>query len=665
MVQLKAGRIGCCRIIIYSTTLVLLVFLQQVYTFCPSICTCEGDPNMRTWCIGAGLDVVPIQLNPEMRYINLTANRITSVHFTLTFYYKLEVLDLSLNRIEALGSRNFDTQENLRTLNLSGNAINTLPKDALRGLKRLQTLQLTNNRIETVHPAAFHDLRNLIELDLTGNAITSLEPGTLRHLYSLEVLSFQNNQLLEVPYERNLEHLARLQLLDLSINLLEYIGNDSFVGLRELRTLRLGGNVLSELDSGAFHGLTALKVLDVVDNNLTVVPTQQLSKLCNLTYLSLSGNYFTALPAVAFQNLWQLQQLHLDRLDRLERIDVRAFADNANLRILTLDDNPSFASLPLRLFHGNPALAEVSMRRNALTRLDAVHFPLDRLQRLELAGNPLVCNCSLLWLWRLTTGYGLHEADFRLIVPAAAAAAALITSSSASASVQEQRDEDEGPLRHHQYHRQQQQQHGGDSGGPLRIDRDEIGCDWYEDGHRTRHLLRTLSESDMHCPTHLLTVLSAVLSLLLVLATGASVLYVLRQSKRRKRLLTDDDDVRRKVTVGGLGDLVAVPHPQKVDKLELERYLAQQQSLVHEYRALRAPWELATSGSGALPVKEDLSRYGSVTSRVDAGSREATTTDHYESLDFYQQQHQHQHQQQQPAPAPQKRTLSRPHIVFV
>ncbi|XP_058054090.1 insulin-like growth factor-binding protein complex acid labile subunit [Anopheles bellator] len=629
-----------CRIIIYSTTLVLLVFLlPQVYSFCPSICTCEGDPNMRTWCIGAGLDVVPIQLNPEVRYINLTANRITNVHFTLTFYNKLELLDLSLNRIEALGSRNFDTQEHLRALNLSGNAIATIPKDALRGLKRLQTLRLGNNRIETLHPAAFHDLRNLIELDLTGNALTSLEPGTLRHLYSLEVLSFQNNQLLEVPYERNLEHLGRLQLLDLSVNLLEYIGNDSFVGLRELRTLRLGGNILTELDVGAFHGLTGLKALDVVDNNFTVVPTLQLSKLCNLTYLSLSGNYFTALPPVAFLNLVQLQQLHLDRLDRLERIDVRAFVDNANLRILTLDDNPSFASLPLRLFHGNPVLTEVSVRRNALVRLDAVHFPLDRLERLELAGNPLVCNCSLLWLWRLATGYGLQdEADFRLIVPAAAAAtAALITSSS---------PQDEP---HHHHHRQ----------GALHIDRDEIGCDWYEDGRRTRHLLRTLAEADMHCPTHLLTVVSAVLSVLLVLATGGSVLYVLRQSKRRKRLLmADEDDVRRTKSGGGLGTADrSLPHPQKVDKLELERYLAQQQSLVHEYRALRAPWELG----GALPVKEDLSKYGSVTNRMATGAGPQTTTDHYESLDFYQQQQ----QQQQPQQQQQKRTLSRPHIVFV
>ncbi|KFB44836.1 tartan [Anopheles sinensis] len=633
MVQTKAN----CRIIIYSSTLVLLVFLQQVYTFCPSICTCEGDPNVRTWCIGVGLDVVPIQLNPDVRFINLTANQITHVHFTLTFYYKLEVLDLSMNRIEALGSRNFDTQANLRTLNLSENAIATIPKDAFRGLKRLQVLKLCRNRIETVNSAAFHDLRNLIELDLSGNALTSLEPGTLRHLYSLEVLSFQNNQLLEVPYERNLEYLGRLQLLDLSVNLLKYVANDSFVGLRELRTLKLGGNVLNELDFGAFHGLNGLRALDIVDNNLTVVPTLQLSKLCNLTYLSLSGNYFEDLPAVAFLNLFQLQQLHLDRLDQLAWIDARAFVDNTNLRILTLDDNPSFTSLPLRLFHSNPNLVEISIRRNALIRLDAVHFPLDRLHRLELAGNPLVCNCSLLWLWRLTTGYGLHEStDFRLIVPAAAAAAALIT------SAQPPEPESE-PL----------------PAAPrgLRIDRDEIGCDRYEDGRRTRHLLRAMTESDIDCPTHLVTVISAVLSILLVLATGASVLYVLRASRRRKQLLADDDDPRRKA---GVTELI-VPLPQKVDRLELERYLAQQQSLVNEYRALRAPWELP------LPVKEDL-KYGSVAATgrelaAGTGPPAAQPTDHYETLDFYQQQHQNQQQQQQHQQ--QKRTLSRPHIVFV
>lgn len=259
-----------CRIIIYSTTLILLVFLRQVYSFCPSICTCEVHPTARTWCIGAGLDVVPIQLNPDVRYINLTSNRITNVHFTLSFYHRLEVLDISFNKIESLGSRNFETQQNLRMLNMSDNAIVDIPKDAFKGLDRLQVLKLCNNRIETIHPTAFHDLRNLLELDFANNAIISLDHGTLRHLYSLELLCFQNNQVLEVPYDHNLEHLTRLQSLDLSVNLIEFIANDSFVNLRELRMLKLGGNVLTELDYGAFHGLNALRALDLTDNNFTV-----------------------------------------------------------------------------------------------------------------------------------------------------------------------------------------------------------------------------------------------------------------------------------------------------------------------------------------------------------------------------------------------------------
>lgn len=57
--------------------------------------------------------------------------------------------------------------------------------------------------------------------------------------------------------------------------------------------------------------------------SLQMVPTQQLSKLSNLTYLNLGGNRFAHLPAVAFLNLFHLRELHLSRLDFLQRIDSR------------------------------------------------------------------------------------------------------------------------------------------------------------------------------------------------------------------------------------------------------------------------------------------------------------------------------------------------------
>ncbi|XP_049294577.1 nyctalopin-like [Anopheles funestus] len=558
--------------------------LPTVNSFCPSLCTCESDRNLRTSCINASLEVVPIQLNPDVRYLNLTANQITNVHFTLAFYYQLESLDLSHNRIDSLGSKNFESQEKLLALNLSHNVLQSLLKDSFRGLKRLELLRLDDNQLEQIHPTAFQALTSLRRLELMNNRLVSFEDGVLRPLVALETLLLTNNQLLEVPYEGNLEYGRSLRHLDLSTNLIEYVANDSFGALHELRTLRLAGNVLMEVDWSAFSGLNALQLLDLADNNLTTIPTVQLSKLYNLTTLTLSGNSFVELPAVAFQNLFQLRELHLDRLDRLEHIDTRAFIDNTHLQVLTLDENPSFSALPVRLFHGNPHLIDISMRRNALLTLDAVQFPLDRLQRLKLAGNPLVCNCTIRWLWRLVTG--THDDDDGDDPDGVAFLGKSLADHSNITTV-------------------------------LLIDKDEIGCDLNEDGLVTRRTLRNMSEGDINCPAHLVTVLSILLSLLLLaLGAGAAIVYR-RKSRERKKILQERKNVHERIV------------PQKVDKLELERYLAQQ-VLSNDYRELRPACD--------LPVRYDLKYPDQTAHQLGAAPDVDADSDHYENIDYLQHQ---------------------------
>ncbi|XP_053677695.1 nyctalopin-like [Anopheles nili] len=561
--------------------LVLLAFARLASAFCPTLCTCESDRNLRTSCINASLEVVPIQLNPDVRHLNLTANQITNVHFTLAFYYQLESLDLSGNRIDSLGSKNFESQEKLRALNVTRNVLQTLQKDTFRGLRRLELLRLGENVLEQIHPTAFQALGALRQLELDRNRLVSFEPGVLAPLTALETLLLADNQLLEVPYSGNLEHVRTLRHLDLSGNLIEFVTNGSFATLHQLRTLRLAGNVLMELDPSAFAGLHSLQLLDLADNNLTTIPTVQLSRLHNLTTLTLSGNSFVRLPAVAFANLFQLRELHLDRLDRLEHIDTRAFVDNTHLQVLTLDDNPSFSALPVRLFNGNPHLIDISMRRNALLTLDAVQFPLDRLQRLKLAGNPLVCNCTIRWLWRLVTGT-LDDADG---------------------------DDPDGVAFLAPDHT--------NITTVLLIDRDEIGCDLNEDGLVTRRTLRGMSESDINCPAHLLTVLGVLLVvLLLALGAGAAIVYR-RRTRERKKILQERKNVHERIV------------PQKVDKLELERYLAQQ-VLSNDYRELRPACD--------LPVRYDLKYPDQTAHRADPRSDADADSDHYENIDYLQHQ---------------------------
>lgn len=289
-----------------SLLLILLSYHQHTQAFCPSKCQClGGDANSKAFCVNAALEDVPIQLNPETKYINLTLNKIRNIQFALPFYVKLEILDLSRNIMETLGSKNFEYQRELRTLNLSHNSVSSLQKDVFRGLSNLLVLDLSFNRIDVVDHTAMNDLSSLVELDLTNNNIMSLEDNTFRNLMSLDILIFKNNQLLDIP-ANNLHHLQSLKSLDLSDNLVEYIRNDSFEGLRELVTLTVRGNVISELDLSAFEGLITLKHMDLANNNLTVSSNVEIFTylrvyICKYSYTPCYGLSFPVSGFIYYQ----------------------------------------------------------------------------------------------------------------------------------------------------------------------------------------------------------------------------------------------------------------------------------------------------------------------------------------------------------------------------
>ncbi|XP_049795168.1 leucine-rich repeat and immunoglobulin-like domain containing-NOGO receptor-interacting protein 4 [Schistocerca nitens] len=382
-----------------ALALSLLAADSAAAAICPSKCQCD-DETLEASCTDANLEVVPIQLNPDVKRINLQGNRISNVHFTLDLYSNLRHLDLSRNRISSLGTLNFKLQTKLVTLNFSRNDITSLSKDTFNGLKSVQVLDLSYNQLSSLEGAALAELGDLRALNLTGNRVSAVGERALERLPQLRELLLDDNQLLDVPAAA-LRRLPALQRLGLADNLIEAVAEGALPALRDLRALTLRRNVLSSIDRAAFDGVQSLQSLDVSDNNLTSVPTSQLSKLADLVELDLSGNTFDTIEAVSFQSLFELRQLRLSRLRQLRRVDVRAFVDNIKLQSVELDDNERLSSLPPRLFHGNPALERVSARGNAFTALEAEHFPLDRLRALSLAGNPLHCNCSLLWLWLL------------------------------------------------------------------------------------------------------------------------------------------------------------------------------------------------------------------------------------------------------------------------
>ncbi|XP_026319722.1 leucine-rich repeats and immunoglobulin-like domains protein 2 [Hyposmocoma kahamanoa] len=368
-------------------------------TLCPARCACD-DALRAASCANASLEIVPIQLNPEATHINLTRNSINNLLYTFNFYTQLIVLDISYNKIQDLGSKNFENNLEMIHLNLSHNSLKRLDEETFIGLKRLLDLDLSDNEISSIHAQTFKDLSVLERLDLSNNRLVSFEPDSFEPLSSLKILSLKNNSILDIP-SANLFYVVRLEYLDLSENLIQQVSRHGIPYLKELKHLDLNSNIIEIIDQLGFHNLPSLRHLDLSDNNMTAVPTSALAKLSNLTHLYLSGNFIQNVTALCFQSLFHLKHLHLSRLYDLEKIDSRAFVDNINLQKIWMNENVKVGEVPPRLFHGNPKLTHIYMKNNALETLEASHFPIDSLQELEISGNPFVCNCSLLWLWKL------------------------------------------------------------------------------------------------------------------------------------------------------------------------------------------------------------------------------------------------------------------------
>lgn len=395
---------------------------------CPSKCTCD-DEVLRASCESTGLEVVPIQLNPEVRAINLRGNRISSMLMSFSFYMNLRSLDVSRNRVTSLGARVFEFQEKLEILNISGNEIATVSKDAFRGLRSLRVLDLSENMLKEWPATALTDTIDLAELYLTSNQLMAFADRTFERLGQLRVLRLDDNLISEVPTGA-LRRLPALKQLGLNNNLVQTLADESLPALRDLRALHLRDNELAFVHRAAFDGLPALQFLDLSNNNLSSVPTAPLAKLSRLIELHLSGNKLSALEPVAFQSLFELRRLRLSQLPQLQRVDARALADNVRLESVHMDDT-GLRALPQKLFHDKRSLIDISVRGNSFTSLDASQFPLDQLHALALGGNPLHCNCSLLWLWLLTRRQ--MELEARNATAVVAAAAATVASSTAGA----------------------------------------------------------------------------------------------------------------------------------------------------------------------------------------------------------------------------------------
>nr|XP_044995219.1 podocan isoform X1 [Jaculus jaculus]XP_044995220.1 podocan isoform X1 [Jaculus jaculus]XP_044995221.1 podocan isoform X1 [Jaculus jaculus] len=174
--------------------------------------------------------------------LNLSYNRIASPHVHRDAFRKLRLLrslDLSGNRLQTLPP---GLPRNVRVLKVKRNELSALARGALAGMAQLRELYLTGNRLRSraLGPRAWVDLAGLQLLDIAGNQLTEIPQGLPQ---SLEYLYLQNNKISTVPVNA-FDSTPNLKGIFLRFNKLAVgsVVESAFRRLRHLQVLDIEGN---------------------------------------------------------------------------------------------------------------------------------------------------------------------------------------------------------------------------------------------------------------------------------------------------------------------------------------------------------------------------------------------------------------------------------------
>ncbi|XP_076370223.1 uncharacterized protein LOC143256636 [Tachypleus tridentatus] len=363
---------------------------------CPIRCQCNEE-RLVVLCDEAGLDVVPITLNPDLREFHLRKNNIKGIMAAFGVYHNLEYLDMTSNQLVDLGRNNFKLQNKMRILILENNMISFLHHSTFEGLRGLQILKLTRNFLRELPDNIFTDLMNLEILDLSENNIDTIYKNAFVGLTNLKILLLKDNKLGHVPTSSFIT-ISHVLSIDLGLNNFPILLDDSFVNLVNLEKLKLNSCGIRQIHKRAFERLNKLMYLFLQDNLLDSIPTEAFFYLKTLLELNIGRNNIKVIEPNSFSGLTNVQAICINSAPYLEKIEHEAFSANKRLQHVVLNHNKNLKHIDSKAFSALTMLRSVSLRDNDLQTFHENLLPWNDLQQFDLRDNPLICNCRLSWL---------------------------------------------------------------------------------------------------------------------------------------------------------------------------------------------------------------------------------------------------------------------------
>lgn len=271
-------------------------------------------------------------------------------------------------RVESISQDSFIQATNLQRLHI-GNQLKVIPGNVFERLQKLEMLDLSWNKISSIHENGFKGLNNLRTLKLNRNHIQKFKVHTFECVTNLEELVLSNNQIESI--EDGTLKLPSLKHLDLSHNKLKELSNLMFDDCKNLEYLDLQSNRIT-LIKRSVYGLNQLKFLDIDNNRISDIYFRALVRLHALEHLSIENNGKTLNDNIFVSESFSgssksaVKSLYLSGNDLKNReILVRLWALGlTHLEKLHLDNN-AFEYIDFYPIYAFPKLKEINLGKNS------------------------------------------------------------------------------------------------------------------------------------------------------------------------------------------------------------------------------------------------------------------------------------------------------------
>ncbi|XP_026788383.3 extracellular matrix protein 2 isoform X2 [Pangasianodon hypophthalmus] len=297
-------------------------------------------------CENAKLTSIPPLSIPELKSLNLQGNAITTIPAeAFNGVLNLEWIDFGKNKISSSGidPQAFTKLKFLTRLYMDGNLLEHIPP---RLPHTLQELKLNENNLQEMDEDSFEGLSSLVTLEMEGNLLSeaNVNPKFFAPLKQLTYLRMGRNHFRTIPQGLP----ASLQELHLENNLIEELPEGAFNQSKSLNVIVLRHNKIDETRIAPFAWINHrnLESIDLSHNNLHLVPSF-LPK--SLVHLVLVGNQIERIPGYVFAHMEPgLEYLYLsyNKLDG-EGVEPESFFGTFNTMTELCLDHNQLTSIPI------------------------------------------------------------------------------------------------------------------------------------------------------------------------------------------------------------------------------------------------------------------------------------------------------------------------------